>query len=78
MHSSRAGLGQTVEGNGDALEQLEAVFALEGGNLAQLADGKVVRGLGILADDELEVVRLGHGLDPDGARLVALALACQS
>jgi len=42
-----------MDGNGYALEELEAILAFEGRNLAKFGDGEMIWGLGTFADAEL-------------------------
>ena len=64
--------GRTVDGNGNAFEELETILAVKGRDLAQFADGKVFGDLWLLNNPELEVVRLRSGFDPDGSGMITL------
>ncbi len=70
-------VGRTVDRNGNALEQLEAILAEKGRNLAEFADLKVFDSPGLFNNLEVEVTRLRNRLDGDGTGMVALKWNCQ-
>lgn len=70
-------VGRTVDGNGNALEEFEAILAEKGRNLAEFADLKVLNCPGLFNNLEVEVIRLRNRLDGNGAGLVALKWNCQ-
>lgn len=64
---------RTVNGNGDALRESEAILANKGGDLAETVGLEVLSGsvaLLSLDDVELDVVRLGYSLDGSRAAVV--------
>lgn len=71
---------RTVDGDGDALRESEAILANEGGNLAKAA-GLQVLDAGVAAlnlnDVEVEVVGLRDRLDGDGAGVTLRSQASQ-
>lgn len=73
MHAVKeVGIDHTVDGDGNAFEELETMLAVKGRDLAKSADLKMLGDSRLFDDSKIEVVCLGDRFDTDGTRMITL------